>query len=197
MRKRDPCSAPGSGDRVPYVITTAAKNVPAYARAEDPLYVLENGMSIDAQHYIEHQLQQPLMRIFGPILPNAESVLFRGDHTRKLSNPTPATGPMAKFVTKSVRCMGCKAVIKFGSLCEHCQKENAAEVVLDKVQELREKEAEYNRLWTECQRCQGSLLQPVICSNRDCDIFYRRAKARRDVETVQEQFKKLQLDVAW
>merc|ERR1712166_827215 len=93
--------------------------------------------------------------------------------------------------------MGCKAVIKTGSLCEHCLKDKAADVVLDKVQELREKEAEYNRLWTQCQRCQGSLLQPVICSNRDCDIFYRRAKARRDVETVQEQFKQLQLDVAW
>merc|ERR1711957_837564 len=56
MRKRDPSSAPGSGDRVPYVITTAAKNVPAYVKAEDPLYVLENNLSIDAQHYIEHQL---------------------------------------------------------------------------------------------------------------------------------------------
>jgi len=197
MRKRDPSSAPGSGDRVPYVITTAAKNVPAYARAEDPLYVLENNLSIDAQHYIEHQLQQPLMRIFGPILPNAESVLFKGEHTRKLNNPTPAAGAMAKFVTRSIRCMGCKAVLKTGTLCHYCHKEKAAEVVLDKVHELREKEAEYNRLWTQCQRCQGSLLQPVICSNRDCDIFYRRAKARRDVETVQEQFKQLQLDVAW
>lgn len=197
IRKRDPSGAYGSGDRVPYVITTAAKNVPAYARAEDPLYVLENNLSIDYQHYIEHQLQQPLMRIFGPILPNADSVLFRGDHTRKLNNPTPATGAMSKFVTRSVRCMGCNAVLKTGTLCDHCQKEKVAEVVLNKVHELREKEAEYNRLWTQCQRCQGSLLQPVICSNRDCDIFYRRAKARRDVETVQEQFKQLQLDVAW
>merc|ERR1712048_196617 len=197
MRKRDPSTAPGSGDRVPYVITAAAKNVPAYARAEDPLYVLENNISIDAQHYIEHQLQQPLMRIFGPILPNAESVLFKGEHTRKLSTPTPALGALAKFVTKIVRCMGCKAVIKNGSLCEHCQQERAAEVVLNKVHDLREKEAEYHRLWTQCQRCQGSLLQPVICSNRDCDIFYRRAKARQDVENLQQQFQKLQLDNAW
>merc|ERR1711957_915995 len=50
MRKRDPSSAPGSGDRVPYVIVTAAKNVPAYDKAEDPLYVLENNLSVDAQH---------------------------------------------------------------------------------------------------------------------------------------------------
>merc|ERR1712048_716553 len=197
MRKRDPSTAPGSGDRVPYVITSAAKNVPAYARSEDPLYVLENNLSVDAQHYIDHQLHQPLMRIFGPIMANAESTLFKGAHVRKLSNPTPQTGALAKFVTKIVRCMGCKAVIKNGSLCEHCQQERAAEVVLNKVHDLREKEAEYHRLWTQCQRCQGSLLQPVICSNRDCDIFYRRAKARQDVENLQQQFQKLQLDNAW
>lgn len=197
MRKRDPTTAPGSGDRVPYVITSAAKNVPAYARAEDPLYVLENNLSIDAQWYIEHQLQQPLMRIFGPILPNAESELFRGDHTRKVNKPAVASGPMAKFVMKGARCLGCKAVIKSGSLCKHCQVEKGPQVVLDKIHEFREKEAEFNRLWTQCQRCQGSMLQPVICSNRDCDIFYRRAKARRDVETLQEQFKQLQVDIQW
>merc|ERR1719482_2154679 len=84
MRKRDPSSAPGSGDRVPYVITTAAKNTPAYDRSEDPLYVLENNLSIDAQYYIDHQLHQPLIRIFGPITKDAESILFHGSHTRKL-----------------------------------------------------------------------------------------------------------------
>merc|ERR1719230_677776 len=92
MRKRDPSTAPGSGDRVPYVITSAAKNVPAHQRSEDPLYVLENNLSIDAQHYIDHQLHQPLIRIFGPIMKDAESVLFKGDHTRTISKPTQTTG---------------------------------------------------------------------------------------------------------
>lgn len=197
MRKRDPSSAPGSGDRVPYVITTAAKNVPAYERSEDPLYVLENGLSIDAQHYIDHQLHQPLIRIFGPIMKDAESVLFNGAHTRKKSNAAPVSGAMAKFVTKSLRCLGCNAVIKHGSLCAHCLADKAPEVVVKRLNELREKESEYNRLWTQCQRCQGSLMQPVICSNRDCDIFYRRAKARKDVESVQESMKRLQIDVTW
>merc|ERR1712048_510909 len=108
MRRRDPSTAPGSGDRVPYVMLSAAKNVPAYERSEDLLYVLENNLSIDAQHYIDHQLHQPLMRIFGPILPNAESVLFKGDHMRTKSNPTPSTGMMAKFMTRGLRCLGCK-----------------------------------------------------------------------------------------
>merc|ERR1712070_499246 len=105
MRKRDPATAPGSGDRVPYVICTAAKNVPACERAEDPLYVLENGMTVDAQYYIEHQMMQPLMRTFGPILPNAESKLFSGEHTRTLVKATPASGALAKFVAKGLRCL--------------------------------------------------------------------------------------------
>jgi len=197
IRKRDPSSAPGSGDRVPYVIISAAKNTPAYARSEDPLYVLENNLSIDAQHYIDHQLHQPLIRIFGPIMKDAESQLFAGAHTRKLSTPTPATGAMAKFMVRGLRCLGCKAVIKQGSLCAHCLEDKAAQIVVTKVHDLREKEAEYNRLWTNCQRCQGSLLQPVICSNRDCEVFYRRAKARRDVESIQESIKRLQIDVKW
>mmetsp|Transcript_37724 Transcript_37724/g.82885 ORF Transcript_37724/g.82885 Transcript_37724/m.82885 type:complete len:1030 (+) Transcript_37724:59-3148(+) len=196
MRKRDPSSAPGSGDRVPYVITSAAKGTPAYDRSEDPLFVLENNLSVDAQHYIDHQLHQPLMRIFGPIMPNAESKLFKGAHTRVLNNSSSSTSALAKFVTKSLKCLRCKAVIKEGTLCQHCEGKGA-DVVLDKVYELQEKEREYNKLWTQCQRCQGSLLHPVICSNRDCDIFYRRVGARREIYNLQESMQRLQLSAAW
>jgi DNA polymerase delta subunit 1 len=34
MKKRDPGTAPKLGDRVPYVIIAAAKNTPAYMKAE-------------------------------------------------------------------------------------------------------------------------------------------------------------------
>ncbi len=44
----------------------------------------------------------------------------------------------------------------------------------------------FNTLWTECQRCQGSLHQEVICSNRDCPIFYKRRKVQIDLQNVQE-----------
>jgi DNA polymerase delta subunit 1 len=38
MRKRDPGSAPRLGDRVPYVIVNKGVNVPAYEKAEDPIW---------------------------------------------------------------------------------------------------------------------------------------------------------------
>merc|ERR1712217_720911 len=117
----------------------------------------------------------------------AQSALFSGAHTRKLNNPTPQGGALSKFVQKSLRCLGCKAVIKEGSLCKHCIEEKAADVLIERMSLLRVKEDEYNRLWTQCQRCQGSLLEPVICSNSDCNIFYRRAKARKEVQQMHEQ----------
>ena len=70
MRARDPGNAPAMGDRVQYVLVKAAKGMRAYEKAEDPMYVLENNLSIDGYHYIEHQLKQPLMRIFENVLPN-------------------------------------------------------------------------------------------------------------------------------
>ena len=68
MRKRDAGSAPNLGDRVPYVIIASAKGTPAYKKAEDPIYVLENNVPIDTEYYLENQLSKPLMRIFEPIL---------------------------------------------------------------------------------------------------------------------------------
>merc|ERR1719343_1694165 len=200
MRKRDPSTAPGSGDRVPYVIISGNKGMKAYEKSEDPLYALENGLSIDAQYYIEHQLQLPLLRIFGPIMGDdmkAKSQLFSGAHTRTVNAPASQSNALAKFVTKSLKCLGCRVVIKSGSLCAHCREEQSATIVMNRMQEFREKEEEYNRLWTQCQRCQGSLLEPVICSNRDCDIFYRRAKARKDVQQVEENMRRLTLDLEW
>jgi len=47
------------------------------------------------------------------------------------------------------------------------------------------------RLWTQCQRCQGSLHQDVLCTSRDCPIFYRRKKVQKDLleaETTLKRF---------
>jgi DNA polymerase family B len=68
MMKRDSATAPTVGDRVAFVIVKGAKGAKASDKAEDPIFVLENNLPIDAQHYLEHHLTQPLMRIFEPIM---------------------------------------------------------------------------------------------------------------------------------
>ena len=42
-------------------------------------------------------------------------------------------------------------------------------------------ELSFSALWTQCQRCQGSLHQDVLCTSRDCPIFYRRKKVQKDL----------------
>ena len=81
MKKRDPGTAPGIGDRVAYVMVGGTKNSRNYENAEDPLYVLEHDIPIDFTYYIERQIKLPLTRIFEIILPNV-NILFTGDHTK-------------------------------------------------------------------------------------------------------------------
>lgn len=50
----------------------------AYEKAEDPIYALENNIPIDFQHYVTHHLEQPLIRIFKPILKDNVNDLLTG-----------------------------------------------------------------------------------------------------------------------
>jgi DNA polymerase delta subunit 1 len=199
MRKRDPGSAPSVGDRVPYVIMEAAKGVPAYEKSEDPLYVLENNLSIDNKYYLEHQLKGPLERIFEGILTDAMmSDLFLGEHTRTIVKPTPKAkaGSIMSFAVKKTKCMACKVGIdeSEGNLCVHC-KHKETEVYLSKLQAVNNYEERYSQLWTQCQQCQGSLHADVICSARDCAIFYQRKKIAKDLKDVTDELSKF--DLGW
>ncbi len=62
MEQRAPGEAPGVGDRVAYVIIKGTQLISK--RTEDPSYVKEKGLQIDAGYYIENQLLPPVERIF-------------------------------------------------------------------------------------------------------------------------------------
>ncbi|XP_052482726.1 DNA polymerase delta catalytic subunit isoform X1 [Gossypium raimondii] len=188
MRKRDPATAPNVGDRVPYVIIKAAKGAKAYERSEDPIYVLENNIPIDPQYYLENQISKPLLRIFEPILKNASKELLHGSHTRSISISTPSNSGIMKFAKKQLSCIGCKALIcnSDRTLCSHC-KGREAELYYKTVSQVSELEELFGRLWTQCQECQGSLHQDVLCTSRDCPIFYRRKKAQKDMVEAKRQ----------
>ena len=97
-----------------------------------------------------------------------------------------------KFVTVTEQCLGCKVPLKAGmtGLCVHC-KPQYPQIYLHKHEDTVLKQNRFSQLWTECQRCQGSLHQEVICSNRDCPIFYMRKKAQKDVTDAMQQMSKL------
>lgn len=168
MKKRDAGNAPKLGDRVAYVFASAAKGTPAYQKAEDPVYALQNSIPIDTNYYLENQLAKPLVRIFEPILGDkAESLLLKGDHTRTRCIATSQVGALAAFTRKKETCLGCKSVLppdrEDKAVCKHCESREA-ELFHNELQAQHKLEEKFARLWSECQRCQGSLHQEVICS---------------------------------
>ncbi|KAK9885614.1 hypothetical protein WA026_012378 [Henosepilachna vigintioctopunctata] len=187
MTKRDPGNAPKLGDRIPYVITAATKSAKAFEKAEDPIYVLENNIPIDAKYYLENQLSKPLVRIFEPILGgNAESILLRGDHTRTKTLVTSKIGALAAFTKKKETCIGCKSVLPNGyekeAVCHYCKPKESA-LYQQELSHHRMLEDRFSQLFTECQRCQGSLHEEILCTSRDCPIFYIRKKVQMELES--------------
>ncbi|KAI5810896.1 DNA polymerase family B-domain-containing protein [Peziza echinospora] len=188
MRKRDAGSAPTLGDRVAYVIVKGAGGAKNYEKSEDPIYVLENSVPIDTKYYLDNQLAKPLGRIFEPILGERKAqLLLTGDHTRTISVSAPAVGGLMRFAKKTLTCMGCKTPLpphlsnNNAAVCQNCIA-RAPELYQKQLSKTSDLEVRFARLWTQCQRCQGSIHCEVICSSRDCPIFYMRMKARKEVE---------------
>jgi DNA polymerase delta subunit 1 len=187
MRKRDPRSAPVVGDRVAYVITRGAKGAPAYDKAEDPIYVLEHDIPIDTHYYLQNQLTQPLTRLFEPILQEKSSSLFTGDHTRHIKIATANTsGGIMQFAVKKRTCLACKVPLLNHDtvVCSSCHGREA-ELYLKAIENVREHEELYSQAWTTCQRCTNILHQDVLCTSKDCPIFYRRKKVQKDLKEAQ------------
>ncbi|CAM1508366.1 Fc.00g052140.m01.CDS01 [Cosmosporella sp. VM-42] len=201
MKKRDEGSAPGLGDRVAYVMIRGAAGAKNFEKSEDPTYVLENNVPIDTRYYLDNQLAKPLGRIFEPILgaTKAQSLLT-GDHTRTISVAAPSVGGLMKFAKKTQTCMGCKKPLmgkdeKEGAVCSNCAPRvgELYKKTLDRVSDL---EVRFGRLWTQCQRCQGSMHCEVICSSKDCPIFYMRMKAKKDLEDAGKELGRFDADQA-
>ncbi len=60
----------------------------AYDKAEDPIYALEHNLPIDFQHYLDHHLELPLVRLFGPVMNNPKELMTGGRIASNVSTPT-------------------------------------------------------------------------------------------------------------
>lgn len=182
----------GIGDRIPYVIVKGDKKMLTHEKSEDPVYVLEHNLPIDKEYYIEQQLSKPLQRLFEPIMDNVSS-LFSGEHTKTISQSVSMAGPMNAFVKTLEECVGCR---RAGSvLCTDCRKDFPRHYVA--MQRLyNEKAQQYNACWVQCQRCQGSILNEVLCVNRICPIWYKRTKVKKEIGSLQTKIDKLD-ELSW
>ncbi|WQF90356.1 Putative DNA-directed DNA polymerase, family B, exonuclease domain, ribonuclease H-like superfamily [Colletotrichum destructivum] len=184
MRKRDAGSAPGLGDRVAYVMIKGAAGSKNYEKSEDPIY-----------------LAKPLGRIFEPILGESKAnLLLSGAHTRTISVAAPTVGGLMRFAKRTLTCMGCKKPLadkeeNAGAVCSSCAP-RVGELYKKTLDVVSSSEVRFGRLWTQCQRCQGSLHCEVICSSKDCPIFYMRMKAKKDLEDAGKELKRFDFDQA-
>ena len=71
------------------------------------------------------------------------------------------------------------------ALCPNCLSREA-EYYQREAARLNDLETQFNRLWTQCQRCSGSLHEDVLCTSRDCPIFYMRKKVQKDLDAQHE-----------
>ena len=174
-----------------FVVVGAA----AYEKSEDPLWVLENNLPIDTKYYLENQLTNPLMRIFEPLVKNPDE-LFAGEHTRTVHVSAPTSlGALSKFAVKVESCAGCRARLVKPEIvvCQHCRP-RLPELYMKQLDSHTEMETKYSKLWTQCQRCQGSLHQDVLCTSRDCPIFYMRKKTQKEMTDASAALEKFYFD---
>ncbi|KAK8142299.1 DNA-directed DNA polymerase delta [Beauveria asiatica] len=201
MKKRDAGSAPALGDRVAYVMIRGAAGAKNFEKSEDPIYVLENNVPIDTKYYLDNQLAKPLTRIFEPILGETKArSLLTGDHTRTISVAAPSVGGLMRFTKKTQTCMGCKKPLSGktesqGAVCADCAP-RVGELYKRTLDRMSDLEIRFGRLWTQCQRCQGSMHCEVICSSKDCPIFYMRMKAKKDLEDAGKELSRFDADQA-
>lgn len=53
------------------------------------------------------------------------------------------------------------------AVCKHCRP-NESGIYQKEISQLRVLEERFSRLWTQCQRCQGSLHEDVLCTRWEC-----------------------------
>lgn len=99
---------------------------------------------------------------------------------------TSKVGALAAFTTKKEVCLGCKSVLRKGyekeAVCAHCKPKESL-LYQQELSHHRMLEDRFAALFTECQRCQGSLFEEILCTSRDCPIFYIRKKVQMELET--------------
>ena len=96
----------------------------------------------------------------------AEPSIVSGDHTRTIQIATPTVGGLMKFTVKTTTCLGCKTPLRVNNsvkgdksaVCNNCRP-RIGELYQKQVTTTSDLQVRFSRLWTQCQRCQGSLHQ--------------------------------------
>jgi DNA polymerase delta subunit 1 len=149
--------------------------------------VLENNIPLDTEYYLEHSLAKPIERVFRAVMDDPLS-LVRGEHTRQRTQQLPPkSAALMKFVKVTMRCLACGSNLPpdcSDAVCKTCA-DKAPDVYSNLLAKRNHYESIYSKVWTQCQQCQGSLHLDVLCTSRDCPVFYMRKKVQKDLDDMQ------------
>ena len=196
MKKRNEKNFPVPGERIPYLIIKGDKKSKNYENSENPLFALENDIEIDVDYYLEKQIKKPILRIFNPIIKNAEKILFEGEHMKKKISIVNNNTYFRNFLIEKKICFNCKSTINKGVVCKNC-KDKLKQIYIENKIEYNNYQKLYCDLWTQCQRCQGSIMQDIIRQNTDCPIFYTRIQVKKNLIRYKEKMKRFSEGNDW
>ena len=100
MKQRDPGSAPKPGEKFYMVIVEGKGKISE--RTEDPEYVRDHHLRIDALYYLDKQLKEPLLKfmsLFGHDAFTAATALFN-NHTQQLRRQSQGVRDIATYFTR-------------------------------------------------------------------------------------------------
>lgn len=182
---------PVIGDRITYIIVSGCKKDKAYTCGEEPSVVVQNNLPIDYKWYFEHQLKEPISKIFEPIFQdNTESALFKGEHmnSRKIRV---GGGIISKYLQVAFSCYGCGNAAPNGrALCQLCDPVQEKDRLEKEIAEIDAKESKNKII---CNACVGNVESAIAsCINWNCETRHDRVMIDRE-----KKEKKSILDLSW
>lgn len=190
--RRDPNDVPAANDRVSYIQVQqeykTKSDVKSTDGAEDPIFALQEGLSLDIDYYIERQLKPSLKRIFMPVFDNVESVvdkeLFQGPHMNRVVRstvPVKRAGTLMAFYGAATRVcvnVACKSPItQHGSknLCVKCvpKKEAILNAARKKYRDACDNHTKAWNICVECRKSGGAMLDSDKSSSVSITGSYR------------------------
>ena len=185
------------GDRIPFVFVPGIKGSKDSENAEDPRYVLQHGLPIDAARYVEKAIKAPIERLLVPVFGEervAESL--KPPMIRKTGGS--GTHGVAKFFKQAKSCKMCSAPLENNTdiWCGICLNKDEGNQVrssyINFIEELKQNELRTNRLWSQCHACQSNSgvtnASPDSCQATDCPIFYVRTKSKRSLQQQRQTY---------
>lgn len=140
LKQRNLVDVPKVGDRVEYIITAGHPNSSIFERVEDPHYAKIKNIPIDIRYYIDHQLREPITRLFQNILKNMNE-LFLQTELVQIRNVGVSKLGMGKFVIPKKTCKVCNVSSKH-ELCETCH-QNKSLIIENLKLELKSLNSDY------------------------------------------------------